>query len=178
MTTAEEPITTVAEALRGTLHKTGDLIDSTHLHSLEDSGHEAASRLLAAAQNLTPRLGSAPVDSLRNSAARRAHQLAQSIDDGADALAPTKSGGRRWSWRILVLGLAVAATVYLSWKLTRGKTPSQREIGPPIGVPDEEAVAGDPSTGAAAGGPSDAGAATPNSKSSPNGTRAKKVEAQ
>ena len=79
MTTAEDPINTVATALRGAVDKAVDLIDSTHLHSLGDAGHEVASRVLAGTPDLTARLGSAPVDlhSLRVSTARRAHQLAQ-----------------------------------------------------------------------------------------------------
>ena len=95
MTTAEDSINTVATALRGAADKAVDLMDSTHLHSLGDAGHEAASRVLAGTPDLTARFGSAPVDlhSLRVSTARRAHQLAQSIDDHADALAPTHSGG-------------------------------------------------------------------------------------
>ena len=83
MTTAEDPISTVATALRGAVDKAVDLMDSTHLHSLGDAGHEAASRVLAGTPDLPARLGSAPVDlhSLRVSTARRAHQLAHSIDD-------------------------------------------------------------------------------------------------
>src|SRR5580700_10749839 len=108
MTTAEDPISTVATALRGAVDKAVDLMDSAHLNSLGDAGHEVASRVLAATPDLSARLGSAPVDlhSLRASTARRAHQLAHSIDDRADALAPKAPSSHPWLKRLLVLALA------------------------------------------------------------------------
>jgi hypothetical protein len=180
MTTAEDATNTVATALRGAVGKAADLIDSTHLHSLGDAGHEAASRVLAGTPDLTARLGSAPVDlhSLRVSTARRAHQLAHSIDDRADALAPTKSGGHRWHKRFLVLALAGAAAFYLSRKLTQGKTPSRRVYEPPVEILHEEVIADGSSTGATPGEPADAMPTTPGPKNSSNGTRSKKAEAK
>jgi hypothetical protein len=178
MTTAEDPISTVATALRGAVDKAVDLMDSAHLHSLGDAGHEAASRMLAGTPDLTARLGSAPVDlhSLRVSTARRAHQLAHSIDDRADALAPTSSGGHRWHKRFLVLALAGAAAFYLR-KLTQGKTPSQRVNEPPVEILHEEVIADSSSTGVTPGEPADAMATTTAAKSSSNGARSKKAEA-
>lgn len=124
MTTTENSINTVATALRGAADKASDLMDSTHLHSLGDAGHEMASRVLAGTPDLTARLGSGPVDlhSLREASARRAHQLAQSIDDHADTLAPNHSGGHRWLKRFLVLALFGAVAFYLSRKLAQEKT--------------------------------------------------------
>jgi hypothetical protein len=180
MTTAEDPINTVATALRGAVNKTVDLMDSTHLHSLGDAGHEAASRVLAGTPDLTARLGSAPVDlhSLRVSTARRAHQPAHSIDERADALAPTKSGGHRWHKRFFVLALTGAAAFYVSRKLTQGKTPSRRVNEPPVEILHEEVIADGSSTGATPGEPADAVATTPGPKSSSNGARSKKAEAK
>jgi hypothetical protein len=180
MTTAEDPTNTVGTALRGAVDKAVDLIDSTHLHSLGDAGHEAASRVLAGTPDLTTRLGSAPVDlhSLRVSAARRAHQLAHSIDGRADALAPTNSGSHRWHKRVFVLALAGAAAFYLSRKLTQGKTPSQRVNEPSVDILHEEVIADGSSTGATPGEPADAMATTPSSKSSSNGARSKKAESK
>ena len=180
MTTAEDPINTVATALRGAVNKTVDLMDSTHLHSLGDAGHEAASRVLAGTPDLTARLGSAPVDlhSLRVSTARRAHQLAHSIDDRADSLAPTKSGGHRWHKRFFVLALTGAAAFYVSRKLTQGKTPSRRVNEPPVEILHEEVIADGSSTGATPGEPADAMPTTPGPKNSSNGTRSKKAEAK
>jgi hypothetical protein len=180
MTTAEDPINTVATALRGAVDKAVDLMDSTHLHSLGDAGHEAASRVLAGTPDLTARLGSAPVDlhSLRVSTARRAHQLAHSIDDRADTLAPTNSGAHRWLKRFLVLALAGAAAFYLSRKLTQGKTQSQRVNEPPVEILHEEVIADGLSTRANPGEPADAMATTPGPKSSSNGGRSEKAEAK
>jgi hypothetical protein len=179
MTTVEDPINTVATALRGAVDKAVDLMGSTHLHSLGEAGHEAASRVLAGTPDLTARLGSAPVDlhSLRVSTARRAHHLAHSIDERADALAPTNSGGHRWLKRFLVLALAGAAAFYLSRKLTQRKTPSQRVNEPPVDIVHEEVIADGPSTGSTPGKPADAMATTPGPKSSSNGARSKKAEA-
>jgi hypothetical protein len=180
MTTAEDPINTVATALRGAVDKAVDLIDSTHLPSLGDARHEAASRALAATPDLTARLGSTPVDlhSLRVSTARRAHQFAHSIDDRADSLAPTNSGGHRWHKRFLVLALAGVAAFYLSRKLTQGKTPSQRVDEPPVDTRHEEVIAEGSSTGATPGEAADALVTTPGPKSSSNGTRTKTAEAK
>ncbi len=180
MTTAEDPINTVASALRGAVDKAVDLMDSTHLHSLGDAGHEAASRVLTGTPDLAARLGSAPVDlhSLRVSTAHRAHQLAHSIDDRADALAPTNSGGHRWLKRFFVLALAGAAAFYLSRKLIQGKTPSQQVNEPPVDRLYEEAIADSSSNEATPGEPADAMATTPGSKSSSNGARSKKAEAK
>ena len=177
MTTAEDPINSVATALRGAVDKAVDLMDSTHLHSLGVAGHETASRVLAGTPDLTALLGSAPVDlhSLRVSAARRAHQLARSIDDRADALAPTNSGGHRWHKRFLVLALAGAAAFYLSRKLTQGKTPSQRVNEPPDEILHEEGIADGSSTGATPGEPV---ATITGPKSSSNGAGSKKTEAK
>jgi hypothetical protein len=180
MTTAEDPISAVATAIRGAVDKAVDLMDSTHLHSLGDAGHEAASRVLAGTPDLTARLGSAPVDlhSLRVSTARRAHQLAHSIDASADVLAPTNSGGHRWLKRFLLLALAGAAAFYLSRKLTQGKAPSQQVNEPPAEIPREEVIAEGSSTGSTSREPADALATTPRPKSSSNGARSKKAEAQ
>jgi hypothetical protein len=180
MTTTEDPINSVATALRGAVDKAADLMDSAHLHSLGDAGHEVASRVLAGTTDLTAHLGSAPVDlhSLRVSTARRAHQLARSIDDRADTLAPTKSGGHRWPMRFLVLALAGAAAFYLRRKLTQGKTPSQRVNEPPVEVLHEEVVADSSSAEATPAEPADAMATTSAPKSSSNGTRSKKAEAK
>lgn len=182
MTTAEDPINTVATTLRGAVDRAVDLMDSTHLHSLGDAGHEAASRVLAGTPDLNARLGSAPVDlnSLRVSTARRAHQLAHSIDDRADVLDPTHSGGHRWLKRFLVLALAGVAAFYLSRKLTQGKTPSQRVNEPPVDIRHEEVIADGSSTGATPGEPepADTMATTPGAKSSSNGARSKKADAK
>lgn len=179
MTTAENSINTVATAVRGAAEKAVDLMDSTHLHSLGDAGHEAASRVLAGTPDLTARLGSAPVDlhSLRESTARRAHQLAHSIDHHADALAPKHSNGNRWLKRFLVLALFGAAAFYLSRKLTRERTQSPRVNGAPVGIPHEDGTADGSSTGAAEPGPLDAMATTPGFKSGPNRARPKKANA-
>jgi hypothetical protein len=180
MTTAEDPINTVATALRGAVDKAVDLMDSTHLHSLGDAGHEAAARVLAGTPDLAARLGSTPVDlhSLRVSTARRAHQLAHSIDDRADALAPTNSGGHRWLKRLLVLALLGAAAFYLSRKLTQAKTPSQQVNQPPVDLLHEEVVADGSSAGATRGESADATATTPGLKRSSNGARSKKADAK
>ena len=180
MTTADDPINTVATALRGAVDKAVDLMDSTHLHSLGDAGHEAASRVLAGAPDLTARLGSAPVDlrSLRVSTARRAHQLAHSIDDRADAVVPTHSGDHRWLKRFLGLALLGAAAFYLSRKLTQGKTPSQRVNELPVDTVHEEVIAYGSATGATPGESAGAMATTPGPKSSSNGARSKKADAK
>jgi hypothetical protein len=180
MTTAEDPINTVASALRGAVDKAVDLMDSPHLHSIGDAGHEAATRVLAGTPDLAARLGAAPMDlhSLRVSTARRAHQLAHSIDDRADALAPTTSGGHRWLKRLFVLALAGTAAFYLSRKLIQGKAPSQSVNEPPVHRLHEEAIADGSSTGATPGEPADATATTPGPKNSSNGTRSKKAEAK
>jgi hypothetical protein len=161
MTTTENSINTVATALRGAADKAGDLMDSTHLHSLGDAGHEVASRVLAGTPDLTARLGSAPVDlhSLRAASARRAHQLAQSIDEHADALAPNHSSGHRWLKRFFVLALFGAAAFYLSRKLTQEKTQSVNEA--PIGMLHEDGTADGSSTGTTQQRPADATTATP-----------------
>jgi hypothetical protein len=163
MTSTENSINTVATALRGAADKASDLMDSTHLHSLGDAGHEMASRALAGAPDLTARLGSAPVDlhSLRVASARRAHQLAQSIDDHADTLAPNHSGGHRWLKRLLVLALFGAVAFYLSRKLTQENTQSQRVNEAPLGTLHEDHNADGSSTSATEGRPADAMAATP-----------------
>ena len=178
MTTAEAPINTVATALRGAVDKAVDLMDSSHLHSLGDAGHEVASRVLAATPDLTARLGPTPADlhSLRVSTARRAHQLADSIDDRADALAPANSGGRRWLKRFLVLALAGATALYLSRKLAQRKTASQRNEHP-VDMLHEEAIADDSPTGATPGHPADAMATTPGPTSGSNGARSKRASA-
>jgi hypothetical protein len=178
MTTTEDPINTVATALRGAVDKAVDLMDSTHFHSFGEAGHEAASRVLASTPDLTARLRLAPVDvhSFRVSTARRAHQLAHSIDDRADTLAPTKSGGHRWHKRFFVLALTGAAAFYLSRKLTQGKTPSQRVIEPPVEILHEEVIADGSATGTTPGKPAAAMATTPGPKSSSNGTRSNKAE--
>ena len=179
MTTAENSINTVATALRGAADKAVDLMDSTHLHSLGDVGHEAASRVLAATPDLTARFGSAPPDlhSLRESTARRAHQLAHSIDDRADALAPTRSGGHRWLKRLLVLAFFGAAAFYLSRKMTQAKAQSQRAKEAPVGLLHEEGTDGS-STGATQGEPADDVAIRPGPKSISNGTRSRKADAK
>jgi hypothetical protein len=173
MTTAENSINTVATALRGAADKAGDLMDSTHLHSLGDAGHEVASRVLAGTPDVPARLGSAPVDlhSLRMASVRRAHQLAESIDDHADALAPHHSGGHRWLKRFLVLALFGAAALYLSRKLTQEKTQSQRVNEAPVGILHEDGSTNGSSTGATQGGPPDAMAATRGPKRSSTGAR-------
>jgi hypothetical protein len=175
MTTAEDSINTVATALRGAADKAVDLMDSTHLHSLGDAGREAASRVLAGTPDLT-----APVDlhSLRVSTARRAHQLAQSIDDHADALTPTHSGGHRWLKRFLVLALFGAAAFYLSRKLTQEKTQSQRVNEAPVGTLHEDGTADRSSTGRTQEESADAIATTPGPKSTLNGARSKKADAK
>ncbi len=178
MTKTEDPISNVATALRGAVDKAADLMDSAHLNSLGGAGHETASRVLAGTPDLTARLGSAPVDlhSLRVSTARRAHQLAHSIDDRADALAPTASGGHPWRKRFLVLALAGAAAFYLSRKLSQRMTSSQPVNEPHVDILHEEVVADGSSTGATAGKPADGMVATPGPKSSSNGARSKKTE--
>jgi hypothetical protein len=180
MTTAENSINAVATAVRGAAEKAADLIDATHLHSLGDAGHEAASRVLAGTPDLTTRFSSGPVDlhALRESTARRAHQLAHSIDDHADALAPTHSGGHRWLKRFLVLALFGAAAFYLSRKLTRERAQSQRVDEAPVGVQHENGTGDGWSTGANQGEPADAMAATPGFKSSPSRARLKKADAK
>jgi hypothetical protein len=179
MATAEDTINTVATALRGAVNKTVDLMDSTHPHSLGDAGHEVASRVLAGTPDLTARLGSVPADlhSLRDSTARRAHQLAHSIGERADALAPTRSGGHRWHKRFFVLALSGAAAFFVSRKLTQGKTPSPRVNEPPVEILHEEVVADGSSTGATPGEPADVMATTPGPKSSSNGARPEKAQA-
>jgi hypothetical protein len=177
MTTAEESSNTVATALRGAVDKAVDLMDSSHLRSLGDAGHEVVSRVLAGPPDLAAHLASAPVDlpSLRVSTARRAHQLADSIDERADALAPTNRGGHRWLKRLLVLALAGAAALYLGRKLTQKKTPLQRVDELPDDVIHEEAIAHGSSGGATAGEPADALATPPGPKSSSNGARSTKA---
>jgi hypothetical protein len=180
MTTAENSINTVATAVRGVAEKTADLMDATHLHSLGDAGHEAASRLLAGTPDLTARFGSGPVDlhSLRESTARRAHQLAHSIDDHADALAPTHPGGRRWLKRFLVLALFGGAAFYLTRKLTRERMQSQQVDDAPVGVQHENGTVDGWSTGATQGKPADAIAATPGFKNSSSRAGLKKADAK
>jgi hypothetical protein len=180
MNTAEDPINTVATALRGAVDKAVDLIDSTHLHSLGEAGHEAAARVLAGTPDLTAHLGSVPVDlhSLRVSTARRAHQLAHSIDDRADALAPTNRGGHRWLKRFFVLALAGTAAFYLTRKLIQRKAPSQQVNEPAVDGLHEEAIADGSSIGDTPGEPADAMATTPGPKSSSNGARSKKTQAK
>jgi hypothetical protein len=181
MTTAENPIHSVATAVRGAADKAIDLMDSTHLHSLGDIGHEAASRVRAGAPDLTARLGSAPADlhSLRETTARKAHQLAQSIDDHAEALAPTRAGGHRWLKRFLVLALLGGAAFYLGRKLTGQKTqPQQRVNEAPVGTVDEHRAADGSSTGATQGVAPDTMATTPGAKSRSNGARSTKAEAK
>lgn len=180
MTTVEDPINTVATTFRGAVDKAIDLMDSNHLHSLGDAGHEVASRVLAGTPDLTARLGSAPVDlhSLRASTARRAHQLAHSIDDRADALAPPNSGGHQWLKRFLVVALVGAAGFYLSRKLTQGKTQSRRVNEPPVDNLHEEAMADSSSPVATPGEPAEAMATTPGPTSSSNGARSEKAGAK
>jgi hypothetical protein len=155
-------------------------MDSIHLQSLGNAGHEAASRVLTDAPDLSARWGSAPVDlhSLRVSTARRAHQLAHAIDDRADALAPTHSGDHRWRKRFLVLAAAGAAAFYLSRKLTRGKPQSPQVNEPPVDIRHEDVIADGASSEAAPGAPTNAMATTPGTRGSSNGARSKKAEAK
>jgi hypothetical protein len=180
MTTTEDPINTVATKLRGAVDKAVDLMDSNNLHSIGDAGYEAASRVLAGAPDLKARLDSAPVDlnSLRVSAARRGHELARSLDDRAQALAPRKPSGHRWYKWLLILGLVGAAAFYLNRRLTHGKAPSQRDNAPSLEMLHDDVTAKGSPSEAAPGEPHDAVASSPDSKGSRNGAPSKKTEAQ
>jgi hypothetical protein len=109
--------------------------------------------------------------SLRVSTARRAHQLADSIDERADALAPTNPGGHRWLTRLLVLALAGATALYLGRKMIQKKTPPDRVNESPADVIREEAIVDGSSGEATPGEPADALATAPGPESSSNGAR-------
>jgi hypothetical protein len=177
MTYVEDSTNTIATTLRGAMHKAGDLVDSTNLHSLMDAGQEAAARVLAAAPDLPAGFSPDSVDlrSLRDSTVRRAHQIADIIDERADALTPEKTGGHRWRNRLLVLVIAGVAAFYLSRKLSGGNGSSQQEKVEPIEIRRETQVDDDSSAGTTEGESADPGATVPASKTSSNGGGSKEA---
>jgi hypothetical protein len=112
-----------------------DLLDSPHLTSLTDAGHTVVARAHSMASDL-PSAPTVDIPALKSSIAHGAHQLAHSIDQGADTVAPPRRG--RWRIPILLAGLALAVGLVVR-RTVRQKTdttPVPSPFAPAASEPD------------------------------------------
>ena len=139
MSDSEDVMHAVSSTIRGAVDKAADLIDVGHLPTLNEAGREIASHVHAGAPTLKAMgaemlsqgkqlsaKGTSSVDvrGLKKSAARRAHGLAQTIDDQAAALSPPKTFKARMKAPLLLVALAIGAGLVIRRVMKRSPASS------------------------------------------------------